>query len=132
MIALDPALPSGVSIFPLTDCKLFPVTSGAHTFYLVADELRGNTSVEQRQLSLAFFPTAYGTVAVAAGAGGDIDMQSRSQTPELEQSSTTAFDSARLEQELAIVRARAAETARRLAELEARMPKDTMPEGDTK
>ncbi len=61
LLAGDMASPV-TEVIPVSDNGVFPVTAGAHTFYLLAQELRGTAVVEARHLSLAFFPTAYGTV----------------------------------------------------------------------
>lgn len=42
-----------------------------NTLYLLAQELRGTAVVETRHLSLAFFPTAYGTVEGPSAEGPD-------------------------------------------------------------
>jgi len=41
---------------------LFVVASGVNTFYLLAEEVLGDVSVSDKQLTLIYFPTAHGTV----------------------------------------------------------------------
>lgn len=53
---------TGIYTYAVTVHGLFSVTSGAHTFYLLADENFGDAHVYDAQLTLAYFPTAYGTV----------------------------------------------------------------------
>lgn len=69
-----PGRPNGtLQTFPMTVHGLFQVSAGSHTFYLRGVEYNGSWSVSSTQLSLAFFPTAYGTVDTnveAAAPGG--------------------------------------------------------------
>jgi hypothetical protein len=53
--------PSGIYYVPGTAQAIFDVSAGANTFYFVADEAGGSWTVTERQLSLVYFPTAYGT-----------------------------------------------------------------------
>jgi hypothetical protein len=55
-------LPSGTYVQPLALQGVFNVEEGSNTFYVLGDELTGNFSVFDRQLSLIYLPTAYGTV----------------------------------------------------------------------
>jgi len=41
---------------------VFEVSAGAHQFYFLADEISGQTAVDDMQLTVIFFPTAYGQV----------------------------------------------------------------------
>jgi hypothetical protein len=116
---LGMALPSGDFGDIITVQSIFPVSAGSHTFYFLADEESGDYRVFQRQLSLMFFPTAYGTVTPPSAPGSDSELESTVSSPEENATQGTAFNASRLEQELAILRTQADETTRRLAELEA-------------
>ncbi len=61
-LLIPSAAPTGVYSFPVTVHGLFSVSSGANTFYFLADETSGLVTAGDIQLSLVFFPTAYGTV----------------------------------------------------------------------
>lgn len=50
---------------------VFKVGSGSDTFYLIAEEVSGNISVVDQQLTLLWFPTAYGAVTVTTPASSD-------------------------------------------------------------
>lgn len=56
---------SGTYTLPLTSHGIFPVSAGSHTFYLVgeSDSVSGTASAGNRQLSLLFVETSYGTVS---------------------------------------------------------------------
>lgn len=54
--------PNGTYVAPTTVHGLFSVGAGAHTFYLLGDEVSGGMSAAEMQLTLVYFPTAYGTV----------------------------------------------------------------------
>lgn len=59
-------LPSGTAsgeyATTITTQAIFPVSVGSNVFYLTGQELAGSYNVGNRQLSLIFFPTTYGTV----------------------------------------------------------------------
>lgn len=121
LISVEPGAAGGENVFPVTDHLLFPVTAGANSFYLLAQELRGTASVEARHLTLIFIPTSYGTVeSPVPGDGNGLDGVF---DPSKEPQEAAELNAQRIERELAIVRAQAEETSRRLAELEARLPK---------
>jgi hypothetical protein len=112
--------PSGYYSFVVTSHEIFPVASaGTYTFYYLADEGAGDWSIDTMVLSLAYFPTAYGTVAPAgldADAGvpsgrpddGVRDTEGSPLTPAdiaAEQAEAREFALARVERELAEIRA---------------------------
>lgn len=61
-IAIASSAASGTYRFAGSGQKVFPVTAGANTFHLVADENSGASTVADCTLSVMFFPTSYGTV----------------------------------------------------------------------
>ena len=71
---LDNGLSSGTYDFSASAHGLFSVTAGAHTFYFNAQELSGGSATMfDLQLTLIFFPTAYGSIVsnFNGGGGGD-------------------------------------------------------------
>lgn len=64
--------PSAAYNFPVTVHGLFQVNAGTNTLYFLAQELNGDFSVFDSQLSLIFFPTAYGTVTPTQIVSDDI------------------------------------------------------------
>ena len=100
--------PTGVYRFALTPHNLFTVASaGTYTYYFLAYESAGDWFVDTSVLTLAYFPTAYGTVALA-GREGDDDAEGLPLTPAdiaAEQSEAREFNLARVERELAEIRA---------------------------
>jgi hypothetical protein len=59
---------------PVTVQSIFEVaTAGTHTFYFLGYEFFGNFTCYDRQISLMYFPTAYGTVSSAGMVGIDTD-----------------------------------------------------------
>jgi hypothetical protein len=105
---IAPGAASGTYHNPVTSHELFTVASaGTYTFYYLANETAGDLSVDTAVLSLAYFPTAYGTVPLA-GREGDDDAEGRPLTPAdiaAEQAEAREFDLARVEGELAGIRA---------------------------
>jgi hypothetical protein len=106
-------VPSGTFQYPVTVHGLFSVSSGSNTFYLLADKSTGSFTVYDRQLTLVFIPTAYGTVTATKLAGEqnipDEDAPKVSSLSlsdiEAEKAESEAFNSARIERELAEMRA---------------------------
>jgi len=109
-------LPSGASsgqyYFATTVHGLFEVTPGSHTFYLLAEEGMGNWVAHDMQLTLIYFRSAYGTVTPTKSGGPDIPDDQTPQVPAMtqadiaaEQAQARAFGIARIERELAAVRA---------------------------
>jgi len=107
------AVPSGGFNYPVTVHGLFSVSSGSNTFYLLAREYAGSFTVYDRQLTLVFLPTAYGTVTATKLAGEqNIPDEEAPKVSSLswsdiasEQAESEAFNSARIERELAEMRA---------------------------
>lgn len=61
-LVVPSSAPSGAYYYPTTVHGLFDVTAGAHTFYFLADENGGIVSASEKQLTLLFVASAYGTV----------------------------------------------------------------------
>ncbi len=57
-----PFAPDGPYSHSFTAHGLFPVTEAPQTFYLLGSASSGSFSVDNMQLTLVFFPMAYGTV----------------------------------------------------------------------
>lgn len=64
-ILLPSAAPTGTYVMVATMQGVFKVGSGSDTFYLVAQEGSGNVTVSGANLTLLWFPTAYGTVSAS-------------------------------------------------------------------
>ncbi len=120
-VFLAPTLPSGGYNIPVAVSRILPVTSGAHTFYLVcsANDVTGanNTGVRGRRLDLLFVPTAYGTVTaplkVVEGQMEGVEDHLHSPTGlsqaeiDGERAESIAFNLARIQAELAELQAQA-------------------------
>lgn len=61
-IVTAPGLPTDNYYEIATAHGLFSTAGGSDVFYLLADETNGNVQVRGMQLTLIYFPTAYGTV----------------------------------------------------------------------
>jgi hypothetical protein len=61
-LGLPSAAATGAYDFPVSSTAMFPVSGGTKNVYFMGFEHRGNVIVQDRQLSLVFIPTAYGTV----------------------------------------------------------------------
>ncbi len=119
-VFVNDAAPSGLYGWPITVHGLFSVSVGTHTFYFVGDEDAGGFISQNQQLSLIYFPTAYGTVTPTLAAGDGIPADETAQTsPALtaaniaEKQEAEKFNTERIARELAQVK----------AEMEARMQK---------
>jgi len=97
---------------------LFEVdTAGMHTFYFLADQVVGNWAVYQRNMTLVYIPSAYGTISstVAAPPSNPEEataLPGRALTEAdiaAERAESMAFSNARLEREFAEMEARVAE-----------------------
>jgi len=101
------ALPAGSYQYVLSSHGLFSVTAGMHTFYYLVDEGYGDWWVDDSVITLAYFPTAYGTVAVADGDGTEVEVGAPLTPADIaaEQAEAREFSLARLERELAEVKA---------------------------
>jgi hypothetical protein len=67
--SLGGSLPTDLYTFPMAVQGLFPVSAGMQTIYFLGRRTGAGANVGDKQLSLAFFPTAYGTVSLAASPG---------------------------------------------------------------
>lgn len=118
---LPSTAPSGNSYrFPLPFVGVWPVTAGAHTYYLLAQRIGAANGIvwNDPTLTLLYVPTAYGTVtgnkAFAATpeapgapmAGAELDA---------EKSESIAADQARVQRELDVMKAQLAAIQARLA-----------------
>lgn len=93
---------------------LFPVSAGTNTFYFLADLVGGTWRVVDRNLTLAYFPTAYGTVSRTVAAPPE-NPEQRTAEPgyvlteadiAAERAESEAANDARIERELAEMEAR--------------------------
>lgn len=104
--------PSAAYNFPVTVHGLFQVNAGTNTLYFLAQELNGDFSVFDSQLTLIFFPTAYGTVTPTQIALDNNSDELAQPIPAMspadvaaERKESEAFNSDRIEKELARMRA---------------------------
>jgi len=113
-IALDPDIPSGNYDFPGSYHGLFEVAgAGTYTYYFLGREYAGSIQIWDAELSLIYFPTAYGVVdpAFAGDARGSRDEGQSLSTPltdadiAAERTEAEAFNLARIERELAAIQA---------------------------
>jgi hypothetical protein len=110
------SMPSNFYDIPVSPHGLFQVTAGANTFYFLGHYIRGGqTFVYDMQLTLAYFPTAYGVVtstvaqnAAAPAPGGSLAAGATSAPwdVEAERREGEAFARGRVETELRDLRAR--------------------------
>lgn len=114
--------PSGISYrFPLPFTGVWPVTPGAHTFYLLAQRIGAANGIvwNDPTLTLLYVPTAYGTVTGnRAFAAGDIPQSAAPSTPadiDAEKNEAAAFDQARIQRELDVMKAQLDALTSRLA-----------------
>lgn len=123
---ISSAAPSGTYILPITVHGLFTTAGGGDTYYFVGDEATGSWTINDIQFTTVFFPTAYGTVSpTVAVAGPGIPDAEATQVPAVseadiaaEQAEAASFNSARLERELAEIKAQRAELEARIQRLE--------------
>ena len=101
---------------------LFSVGSGANTFYFLADEGGGSFTAYDMQLSIMFFPTAYGLVSsTIASPGAPPDEAAQPGAPrslmeiEAERTESIAANEDRILAELEMMRDRIAELEAALA-----------------
>jgi len=112
---------------------LFSVSAGASTFYLLGHETQGDYTVFDRQLSLIFFPTAYGTVTSTLAAAGsnprdEVGMKIFGLTaPEIaaEQAEAEAFNQARIEKELFEIQTQRVALEERIKKLEEQISQES-------
>jgi hypothetical protein len=105
--------PSGTYYMPVTVHCIIETPGGGDTFYLVGEESQGDYAVYEAQLSVIYFPTAYGTVSPPdPGTATAAEDQTGTRLPmteadvEAERQESEAFNRARVEEELAAMRAR--------------------------
>lgn len=102
--------PTGTFQTPFAAQAVFPVTAGAHTFYLVGINSSTDATVAHRSLTLMFFPTSYGTVTSGLVANGGIAASDETADPSSDaareplEASRVAAD--RVERELRSMQAR--------------------------
>jgi hypothetical protein len=109
---LPTAASSGQYYFAATTHGLFEVTPGSHTFYFLAEEGLGNWVAHDMQLTVIYFRTAYGDVSATKSGGPSIPDDQATPVPAptsadiaAEQAQVKSFDAARIERELAAMRA---------------------------
>ncbi len=118
---LSHTLPSGNSVFPMSMSNVFRVSyAGDHPFYLVGRDQGGSLLATSPRLTLLFIPTAYGDVddLTATAAAGDEVREGGLTQAEIDQekAEAVAFNQARIDNELAEIKAEVDELKRRLAE----------------
>jgi hypothetical protein len=119
-LLLPPAAATGPYHFPATVSGMFQVSSGANTFYLVASVVSGSSVIHERNLSLLFVPTAYGSYVAplpATSAGGEKQMGGRALTDGDIAATRAASEAANAER----IQAELDEMKARLAKVEAAM-----------
>lgn len=106
-LSLDADLPTGLYDFPVTCTGLFEASAGTSTFYFLGTETDGLYMAYDRQLSLVFIPTAYGTVEpTVAGAGEDVAGEPMTDTElAAQRAASIEANMARMERELDELRA---------------------------
>jgi len=111
-VRLDRGLASGTYSVPATAHGLFEVSAGSNTFYMLARENSGNVEMYDIQLTVIYIPSAYGTVSPTLAFGrNDGDIASSPAAPisaadiAAEQAESGAANDARIERELAEIRA---------------------------
>ncbi len=65
IVEFNPAGGAGLWSMPVTLHRLFPVSAGATTVHVMAQDVFGSTEFGKAQLSLIFIPTTYGTAPTA-------------------------------------------------------------------
>ena len=113
------AAPTGLWAFPVSAQKIFPVSAGANTFCIVTSEVSGSWETWDESLSAIFIPTAYGTIDQTRP-GGDGNKGEGGMTASdiaAEQARAAAANQARIDRELAEMRARIAELERYLEQV---------------
>ena len=123
---LPAALPSGLYDQTMTAHGVFSVGAGVNTFYLLGDKFSGNTATSfDENLTIMYFPTAYGTVDVPApqsaaapenDASAGLGRALTAADISAEQAEALRFNQARLQRELDEMRAKFDELQRELAE----------------
>jgi hypothetical protein len=117
ILDLDAGLPTGNYSFPVTVHGLFEVGgAGAETYYFLGYEGVGSLYAASIQFTLVFIPTAYGSTqptAMVGASGSSLPKAKGASTSSAEErSESIAFNEARIERELAEMRAKIAELER--------------------
>lgn len=113
-LQLAAAMPSGTYFFPASVHGLFEeVSAGTYTFYMLGYAYSGLCTCFERQLSLVYIPTAYGTFdpMLAAGSSGEEKTVGPALTAgeiALQRASGETANAARIERELAAMKERLA------------------------
>jgi hypothetical protein len=109
--------PAGIYHTPIAVHGVFDVTAGSHTYYFLGDEGSGDILVTNMNLTVVFFPTAYGTVTASAPAE-DPGLGAAMSPADLaaERAESEAFSRARIAREVEGLRQEIAALERRLAE----------------
>jgi hypothetical protein len=131
--SLGGALPTTLYTFPLSIQALFPVSAGNQTFYLLGRSTGAGAIVGDKQLSLAFFPTACGTVNLSGpsgsqegtGPGGALTGADLA----AERSESGQFNEERVRREVAAMRSQLASLEARLVPGTKSVPSDTATRG---
>jgi len=111
--------PSGTYDLPVTVHGLFEVTAGAHNFYLLGESMSGTHYAFDRQLTLVFLPTGYGTIEPTIAGPNVPDDEAPAKNISAAgaaaiHDASIAANVARLERELAEMRERFAEMEREM------------------
>jgi hypothetical protein len=123
---IEGTAPTGLYAAPVTAQGLFEVASaGTYTYYLLARQASGDGSISDHQLTLLYFPTAYGTVVSTASSSMSplaVQEPRRSalsrQEVEDQRAASEAANAARIQRELAAMRAQLDAIERELAKRE--------------
>ena len=99
--------PTGTYNVPVTCSGLFQVSAGTRNYYMLGTTFGGTYLAYDRQLSLVFIPTAYGTVEpTIAGPGEDVPGEPMTAAElDAQRAASIAANVARMERELAELRA---------------------------
>ncbi len=105
-----PSNPTCSYMMPASHTAIFPVTAGAHTYYLLGQEVNVQGQIGAPSLTLMYFPTAYGTVtstkmAAASAKPAEGSPMTVGDVAD-EQREAASFDRSRLERELTQMRER--------------------------
>jgi hypothetical protein len=73
-LQINSAAPSGIYNIPISMNRIFSVSPGLDTYYVVCQETSGSVTAFDRHLDLVFIPSAYGAVTTES-IGGDGDME---------------------------------------------------------
>jgi len=118
-LTIPSGAPTGTYVLPVTVHGLFTVNAGPNTFYLLGDETSGSLQFSDVQLSIVYFPTAYGTVTPSLTSGdGDGMSAAAPRFGAAESREAEAFHRARVDREMAAMQAQMDELRRKLEQVE--------------